>query len=269
MSPLGDEVPAVLMSVVVKQKVWFSQWVPEITHHCQKTPFLLVGTQIDLRDDAATLEKLAKNKQKPISNEQGEKLAKELKAVKYVECSALTQRVSERNCVHSRTKESTKCVSPSAATLVAGCTSGSLACSPRRSLVLQVSRITMDGVHSRRGDEMQDYLPTQQHCCRVATKFLFGDPTPSPHSQRQGFLLPPLPFRCGSPHRSAVHTSAACSRALPRPCLTVRPRTPLRASSGSFLLDNELFQHLHSFGSWAFLVPFLRWRPNYSKSAQW
>lgn len=67
------------------------QWVPEITHHCQKTPFLLVGTQIDLREDASTIEKLAKNKQKPISLEQGEKLAKELKAVKYVECSALTQ----------------------------------------------------------------------------------------------------------------------------------------------------------------------------------
>ncbi|KAL6445183.1 hypothetical protein ACFW04_002220 [Cataglyphis niger] len=67
------------------------KWVPEITHHCQRTPFLLVGTQIDLRDDVATTEKLAKNKQKPISGEQGEKLAKELKAVKYVECSALTQ----------------------------------------------------------------------------------------------------------------------------------------------------------------------------------
>lgn len=67
------------------------QWVPEITHHCQKTPFLLVGTQIDLRDENTTLEKLAKNKQKPITMEQGEKLAKELKAVKYVECSALTQ----------------------------------------------------------------------------------------------------------------------------------------------------------------------------------
>ncbi|OQV14779.1 Cdc42-like protein [Hypsibius exemplaris] len=65
--------------------------VPEITHHCQNTPFLLVGTQIDLRDDPSTVEKLAKNKQKPISSEQGEKLAKELRAVKYVECSALTQ----------------------------------------------------------------------------------------------------------------------------------------------------------------------------------
>lgn len=46
---------------------------------------------MDLRDDSATTEKLAKNKMKPLSTEQGEKLAKELKAVKYVECSALTQ----------------------------------------------------------------------------------------------------------------------------------------------------------------------------------
>lgn len=46
---------------------------------------------MDLRDDVALMEKLAKTKQKPVSLEQGEKLAKELKAVKYVECSALTQ----------------------------------------------------------------------------------------------------------------------------------------------------------------------------------
>lgn len=52
---------------------------------------LQVGTQIDLRDEASTIEKLSKNKQKPITQEAGEKLAKELKAVKYVECSALTQ----------------------------------------------------------------------------------------------------------------------------------------------------------------------------------
>uniref|UniRef100_A0A8C5MPR5 Cell division control protein 42 homolog n=1 Tax=Leptobrachium leishanense TaxID=445787 RepID=A0A8C5MPR5_9ANUR len=52
------------------------KWVPEITHHCPKTPFLLVGTQIDLRDDPSTIEKLARD----------------LKAVKYVECSALTQK---------------------------------------------------------------------------------------------------------------------------------------------------------------------------------
>lgn len=69
----------------------YTQWVPEITHHCPKTPFLLVGTQVDLRDDVSTIEKLAKNKQKPIGHDLGEKLARDLKAVKYVECSALTQ----------------------------------------------------------------------------------------------------------------------------------------------------------------------------------
>lgn len=47
---------------------------------------------MDLRDDAGTLEKLAKNKQKPLTVEQADKLSRELKAVKYVECSALTQK---------------------------------------------------------------------------------------------------------------------------------------------------------------------------------
>lgn len=79
------------------------KWVPEITHHCPKTPFLLVGTQIDLRDDPSTTEKLAKNKQKPITPETAEKLARDLKAVKYVECSALTQvsRLETTPSVHS------------------------------------------------------------------------------------------------------------------------------------------------------------------------
>jgi len=68
------------------------KWVPEIAHHCPKTPFLLVGTQADLRDDPIAVEKLARNKQKPISIDQAERLARDLKAVKYVECSALTQK---------------------------------------------------------------------------------------------------------------------------------------------------------------------------------
>ena len=46
---------------------------------------------MDLRDDASTIEKLAKDKQKPVNSDQGERLARELRAVKYVECSALTQ----------------------------------------------------------------------------------------------------------------------------------------------------------------------------------
>ena len=68
-----------------------------------------MGTQIDLRDDAATIEKLAKNKQKPLSLEMGEKLAKELRAVKYVECSALTQVKQKPKKCHKMHLDSLKC----------------------------------------------------------------------------------------------------------------------------------------------------------------
>ncbi|UJR36014.1 hypothetical protein I4U23_028753 [Adineta vaga] len=67
------------------------KWAPEISHYCPKTPFLLVGTQIDLRDDAATIAKLQKSNEKPITQKQGQKLAQTIKAVQYVECSARTQ----------------------------------------------------------------------------------------------------------------------------------------------------------------------------------
>jgi cell division control protein 42 len=68
------------------------KWLPEVRHHCPGVPCLIVGTQIDLRDDPAVIEKLAKQRQAPITAKQGEGLAKDLNAVKYVECSALTQR---------------------------------------------------------------------------------------------------------------------------------------------------------------------------------
>ena len=66
-------------------------WVRDIKHHYPNTPFLLLGTKVDLRVDRATLDKLEKKKEKPVSKEEGEILAKSLKAAKYVECSALTR----------------------------------------------------------------------------------------------------------------------------------------------------------------------------------
>ncbi|XP_077292872.1 cell division control protein 42 homolog [Arctopsyche grandis] len=67
------------------------KWVPEIAHFNKKTPFLLVGTRIDQRDDPKIINELGNIKEKVIQPEEGEKLAKELKSVKYVECSALTR----------------------------------------------------------------------------------------------------------------------------------------------------------------------------------
>ncbi len=67
------------------------KWYPEVSHHCPKTRFILVGNKLDLRDDRETIEKLQRVGQSPITKAQGEKLAREIGAVKYCECSALTQ----------------------------------------------------------------------------------------------------------------------------------------------------------------------------------
>ena len=67
------------------------KWFPEVHHHCPGVPCLIVGTQTDLRDDPQVREKLAKQRMKPVQKEDGERMAKDLGAVKYVECSALTQ----------------------------------------------------------------------------------------------------------------------------------------------------------------------------------
>eukprot|EP01127_Copromyxa_protea_P020096 TRINITY_DN6654_c0_g1_i1.p1 TRINITY_DN6654_c0_g1~~TRINITY_DN6654_c0_g1_i1.p1 ORF type:complete len:850 (+),score=115.76 TRINITY_DN6654_c0_g1_i1:190-2739(+) len=67
-----------------------AKWIPEITHYCPSTPFLIVGTKIDLRDDPQTVEKLTAKRLKPITNEDGRSMALETCAAGYVECSSLT-----------------------------------------------------------------------------------------------------------------------------------------------------------------------------------
>uniref|UniRef100_A0A673J294 Rac family small GTPase 1a n=1 Tax=Sinocyclocheilus rhinocerous TaxID=307959 RepID=A0A673J294_9TELE len=64
----------------------------KVRHHCPNTPIILVGTKLDLRDDKDTIEKLKEKKLTPITYPQGLAMAKEIGAVKYLECSALTQR---------------------------------------------------------------------------------------------------------------------------------------------------------------------------------
>lgn len=61
-----------------------TKWIPELRTHANKVPFILVGLKSDLRDGTAS-------KSAFISQERGEHLKNEIKASKYVECSAKTQ----------------------------------------------------------------------------------------------------------------------------------------------------------------------------------
>jgi small GTP-binding protein len=69
-----------------------TKWIPEITHHAPDTPIILVGTKIDLREDPDTIDRLREHRQAPIAYQQGVKMAEQIGAVKYLECSALTQK---------------------------------------------------------------------------------------------------------------------------------------------------------------------------------
>jgi Ras-related C3 botulinum toxin substrate 1 len=71
----------------VKQKWW-----PELKHHCPGVPMILVGTKLDLRSDPNTVQRLKEKNQTPISFEEGLEMTKTIGAIKYLECSALTQK---------------------------------------------------------------------------------------------------------------------------------------------------------------------------------
>jgi len=69
-----------------------AKWAGEIQHHAPGVPIILVGTKLDLRDDEATKESMRKMRTTPVQYEEGLAISREIKAQKYLECSALTQR---------------------------------------------------------------------------------------------------------------------------------------------------------------------------------
>ena len=69
-----------------------TKWVPEVKHHCPDTRLVLVATKLDLRDDNEQIQRLKEKGLAPVTVEQGQGLAKEIGAVTYCECSALTQK---------------------------------------------------------------------------------------------------------------------------------------------------------------------------------
>ncbi|GJJ12490.1 GTP-binding protein Rho1 [Clathrus columnatus] len=65
------------------------KWFPEVSHFCEGTPLILVGTKIDLRKDEQTRRMLGAQGTTPVTTEQGVAVANEIGA-KYMECSAKT-----------------------------------------------------------------------------------------------------------------------------------------------------------------------------------
>lgn len=69
-----------------------AKWFPEIEHHAPNVPIILVGTKLDLREDKGTMDALRSKRMETVSYEQALAVSKEIRAHKYLECSALTQR---------------------------------------------------------------------------------------------------------------------------------------------------------------------------------
>ena len=53
---------------------------------------ILVGIKLDRRDNPEEIERLRERRQSPITQQQGEDMRKKIRAVAYMECSALTQK---------------------------------------------------------------------------------------------------------------------------------------------------------------------------------
>ena len=68
-----------------------TKWCKEVRRHCPGVPIILVGTQVDKREDSAFTKELKSRGLRTVSRSDGVKLASLMKAVTYVECSALRQ----------------------------------------------------------------------------------------------------------------------------------------------------------------------------------
>ena len=80
------------------------KWLPEIRHsiagskcashkQCNSMPpFILIGTQCDLRHDVKVLIELNALGEQPIATEYARSMANKMGAICYIECSALTQK---------------------------------------------------------------------------------------------------------------------------------------------------------------------------------
>ncbi|XP_072402200.1 ras-like GTP-binding protein Rho1 isoform X2 [Diabrotica undecimpunctata] len=64
------------------------KWYPEVKHFLPYVPYILVANKLDLRTDPEAIKTLGDKNLHPVSQEEGERMAKKIKAIKYMECSA-------------------------------------------------------------------------------------------------------------------------------------------------------------------------------------
>lgn len=69
-----------------------SHWIKEVRNFSKEVPFILCGTKMDQKEDPQFVKKMEEKDERPISKEEGEKMAKKLNAHAYVECSGKTQK---------------------------------------------------------------------------------------------------------------------------------------------------------------------------------
>lgn len=67
-----------------------TRWYPELQEICPDVPVIVIGTKTDLRNDEATINELRESGLSPITKDEGQQLAKDINAVKYLECSSMT-----------------------------------------------------------------------------------------------------------------------------------------------------------------------------------
>jgi len=68
-----------------------AKWYPELSYHAPNVSIILCGTKLHEREDQEIINKLKTKGLNPISFKEGTQLAEEINAVKYLECSTLTQ----------------------------------------------------------------------------------------------------------------------------------------------------------------------------------
>jgi Rho family protein len=66
------------------------QWIEEASRLCPNVPIILVGLKKDLREDPVAQEEMRKKSQRFVTQQEGDAVAKEIGARKYLECSSLS-----------------------------------------------------------------------------------------------------------------------------------------------------------------------------------